>query len=137
MATYQLSMPSNALHMTSVPSMEFIAARDLDEALDAKAAAPSSEFLAGGTDLMVEVNLAHHRPDSVISLRRVDELRDAQPNRIGGRHDMGRTRARHVGGAGRGRQNRRLSTDPGHRDDWWQRRHCKPRWRWPALDCCR
>ncbi|MGI9642224.1 MAG: FAD binding domain-containing protein [Acidimicrobiia bacterium] len=63
--------------------MEFIAARDLEEALDAKAAAPSSEFLAGGTDLMVEVNLAHHRPDSVISLRRVDELRDAQPNRIG------------------------------------------------------
>jgi len=63
--------------------MEFIAAQDLDEALDAKAAAPTSEFLAGGTDLMVEVNLAHHRPGSVISLRRVSELREPQPNRIG------------------------------------------------------
>lgn len=72
-----------APHMTSVPSMDFIAARDLDEALDAKAAAPSSEFLAGGTDLMVEVNLAHHRPASVISLRRVAELCDSTPNRIG------------------------------------------------------
>lgn len=83
MATYQLSMPSNALHMTSVRSMDFTAARDLDEALEAKAHEPESEFLAGGTDLMVEVNLAHHRPASVISLRRIDELRTTAPNRIG------------------------------------------------------
>lgn len=69
--------------MTSVVSMDFIAARDLDEALEAKANDPSSEFLSGGTDLMVEVNLAHHRPASVISLRRVDQLRDSPANRIG------------------------------------------------------
>jgi len=69
--------------MTTVSLMDFIAARDLDEALEAKANDPSSEFLAGGTDLMVEVNLAHHRPPSVISLRRVDELRDMPSNRIG------------------------------------------------------
>lgn len=62
--------------------MEFLAARDLDEALEAKAAQPDAQFLAGGTDLMVEVNLAHHRPDSIISLRRVDELNISVPGRI-------------------------------------------------------
>ena len=69
--------------MTTVSHMDFIAARDLDEALEAKAASPESELLAGGTDLMVEVNLAHHRPASIISLRRIDELRTIQPDRIG------------------------------------------------------
>jgi CO/xanthine dehydrogenase FAD-binding subunit len=63
--------------------MEFVAAHDLDEALAAKAQQPDAEFLAGGTDLMVEVNLAHHRPASVVSLRRVAELRDMTPTRIG------------------------------------------------------
>ena len=64
-------------------AMEFVAARDLDEALAAKAHQPDAELLAGGTDLMVEVNLAHHRPERVISLRRVAELRDVTPSRIG------------------------------------------------------
>ena len=63
--------------------MEFLAARDLDEVLLAKAEQPDAQFLAGGTDLMVEVNLAHHRPDSIISLRRVDELRESTHVRIG------------------------------------------------------
>lgn len=63
--------------------MEFVAAHDLDEALAAKAERPDAELLAGGTDLMVEVNLAHHRPSHVISLRRVAELREATPVRIG------------------------------------------------------
>ncbi len=63
--------------------MEFVAAKDLDEALVAKANHPDAEFLAGGTDLMVEVNLAHHRPSSAIGLRRVDELREMTDLRIG------------------------------------------------------
>jgi CO/xanthine dehydrogenase FAD-binding subunit len=63
--------------------MDFLVARTLDEALLAKAQLPDAELLAGGTDLMVEVNLAHHRPASVISLRRVDELRSNAPGRIG------------------------------------------------------
>ena len=64
-------------------AMEFVAAHDLDDALAAKAEQPDVELLAGGTDLMVEVNLAHHRPSRVISLRRVAELRDVTPSRIG------------------------------------------------------
>lgn len=63
--------------------MEFMAAHDLDEALTAKAEHPGAELLAGGTDLMVEVNLAHHRPSRIISLRRVEELKDVTAGRIG------------------------------------------------------
>lgn len=63
--------------------MEFLAAHDLNEALAAKAHQPDALLLAGGTDLMVEVNLAHHRPPRVISLRRVNELKDLTPDHIG------------------------------------------------------
>lgn len=63
--------------------MDFVAAHTLDEALLAKSQQPEAEFLAGGTDLMVEVNLAHHRPSNVISLRRVDELKGEDGDRIG------------------------------------------------------
>jgi len=58
-------------------------ARGLDEALAARDAAPGSELLAGGTDLMVEVNLAQHRPSSVVSLRHAPELRVLESRRIG------------------------------------------------------
>ncbi len=63
--------------------MDVTLASDLSSALEAKAAAPQAEFLAGGTDLMVEVNLAHHRPEQVIGLRRVDELKEVGNGRIG------------------------------------------------------
>ncbi len=63
--------------------MEFVAAHDLDEALAVKAQQPDAQLLAGGTDLMVEVNLAHHRPSRILSLRRVEELREVTPTRIG------------------------------------------------------
>lgn len=39
--------------------------------------------LAGGTDLMVEVNFRHVRPEHVVALRRVGELRAWEGNRIG------------------------------------------------------
>ncbi len=63
--------------------MEFVAARDLDDALDVKADEPDAALLAGGTDLMVDVNLAHHRPASVVSIRRVRELAGVDEHRIG------------------------------------------------------
>ena len=63
--------------------MEFVSAADLDEALRAKGDARDAVLLAGGTDLMVEVNLAHHRPPAVIGLRGVDELRAIDDGRIG------------------------------------------------------
>ncbi|REK18737.1 MAG: xanthine dehydrogenase family protein subunit M [Actinobacteria bacterium] len=39
--------------------------------------------LAGGTDLMVEVNFGHTRPENVVALRRVEELAQWEGGRIG------------------------------------------------------
>lgn len=63
--------------------MEHIAARSLDEALAALASRPGATVLAGGTDLMVEVNFGHRRPDTVVSVRRVAELAGWEPGWIG------------------------------------------------------
>jgi CO/xanthine dehydrogenase FAD-binding subunit len=48
----------------------------LDDALDALRDVPSLTVLAGGTDLMVDVNAGRTHPDGILSLRRVEELRD-------------------------------------------------------------
>ena len=63
--------------------MDFIAATHVDEALDAMADLDDPRPLAGGTDLMVGVNLAHDRPTSVVSVRRIDALADMDTRRIG------------------------------------------------------
>src|SRR4029450_1346103 len=41
---------------------------------DALAELPDAHLLAGGTDLMVEVNFGHRWPPAVVGLRRVEEL---------------------------------------------------------------
>jgi CO/xanthine dehydrogenase FAD-binding subunit len=56
---------------------------DLDEALRAVGDAPDATLLAGGTDVMVEVNFRHINPSRVIALRRVEELREWRGRRIG------------------------------------------------------
>jgi CO/xanthine dehydrogenase FAD-binding subunit len=48
---------------------------DLDGALAALAERPDAHLLAGGTDLQVEINLGHRRPDAIVALRRVEALR--------------------------------------------------------------
>lgn len=63
--------------------MEFVKATSLDDALRAKKDMPDAEFLAGGTDLMVEVNLAQHRPQAVISVGGLDDLGGISDSRIG------------------------------------------------------
>jgi CO/xanthine dehydrogenase FAD-binding subunit len=57
--------------------------RDLDGLLASLEADPGATLLAGGTDLMVAVNLQHHRPDAVIALRRVDDLKGWDGSFIG------------------------------------------------------
>lgn len=47
----------------------------LDEALSRLAADPTVHVLAGGTDLMVEVNMGHRRPPSILVIDRVPELK--------------------------------------------------------------
>ena len=50
----------------------------LTGAIDALADLPGADLLAGGTDLMVEVNHGHRRPEGVVALRRIDELRGVE-----------------------------------------------------------
>lgn len=55
--------------------MQVVRPRDVEGATAALAELPDATLLAGGTDLMVDVNFGRRRPDPVVSLRRVDELR--------------------------------------------------------------
>jgi CO/xanthine dehydrogenase FAD-binding subunit len=48
----------------------------LQEALAARAQYPDAVVLAGGTDLMVEINFARKRPKQILDLTRVSELDD-------------------------------------------------------------
>ena len=50
-------------------------AKDVDEALAALRDDPKAELLAGGTDLMVEVNFGRKRLTNVIAIDRIEELR--------------------------------------------------------------
>lgn len=54
--------------------MEFLRPSTLAEALAAKAERPDAVPLAGGTDVMVELNFDHRRPDALLDLTRVGEL---------------------------------------------------------------
>jgi len=56
---------------------------NLADARGALAAAPGATLLAGGTDLMVEVNYHSRRPEHVIALRRVEELKQWEGRRLG------------------------------------------------------
>jgi CO/xanthine dehydrogenase FAD-binding subunit len=63
--------------------MQMLSPSDLGETLAALAVHPHADLLAGGTDLMVEVNLRHHRPEAVIGLRHVAELRRLDHGYVG------------------------------------------------------
>jgi CO/xanthine dehydrogenase FAD-binding subunit len=54
--------------------MDVLLPRSLEEALAMKAAQPEAIPLAGGTDLMVELNFGRLRPPAIIDLTRVAEL---------------------------------------------------------------
>jgi CO/xanthine dehydrogenase FAD-binding subunit len=56
--------------------MEFLQPTAWDEALAARAAHPGSMPIAGGTDVMVDLNFDRSRPDAIIDLTRVPELRE-------------------------------------------------------------
>ena len=63
--------------------MDTYLAPGLDEALGFLQEWPDATPLAGGTDLMVEVNAGRARPERVLSLRRVPELQVWDHGRIG------------------------------------------------------
>ncbi|MFD9893731.1 FAD binding domain-containing protein [Amycolatopsis sp. NPDC059027] len=56
--------------------MDFLRPRSLAEALAAKAEHPDAVPIAGGTDVMVELNFDHRRPAALLDLNRVAELHE-------------------------------------------------------------
>ncbi len=56
--------------------MEFLQPSSWAEALEMKAAHPDATPIAGGTDVMVEINLDRHRPSSIIDLTRIADLNE-------------------------------------------------------------
>ncbi|NKQ56452.1 xanthine dehydrogenase family protein subunit M [Amycolatopsis sp. K13G38] len=56
--------------------MDFLRPQSLAEALALKAERPDAVPIAGGTDVMVELNFDHRRPAALLDLGRVPELTD-------------------------------------------------------------
>jgi CO/xanthine dehydrogenase FAD-binding subunit len=54
--------------------VEVLTPRSLDEALRLKAELPHARPIAGGTDLLVELNFDRVRPEAILNLREVPEL---------------------------------------------------------------
>jgi CO/xanthine dehydrogenase FAD-binding subunit len=63
--------------------MEVVRPRDVDDVLDVLVDVPGATLLAGGTDVMVEVNAGRARPDTVVSLRAVRDLRRWEDGFVG------------------------------------------------------
>jgi CO/xanthine dehydrogenase FAD-binding subunit len=61
-----------------IPPMDFLQPRALEEALELKAARPEALPIAGGTDVMVELNFDRLRPRAILDLGRVRELEGLQ-----------------------------------------------------------
>lgn len=55
--------------------MDVLLPRSLDEALEMKASVPAAVPIAGGTDLMVELNFDRKRPEAIIEISRVPEFK--------------------------------------------------------------
>lgn len=64
----------------SEAGMDFLQVRSWREALEAKAEHPEATPLAGGTDVMVDLNFDRSRPDFLLDLSRVGELRAWWPD---------------------------------------------------------
>lgn len=64
--------------------MTVMTPRNLADAAAMAAAHPGAHLLTGGTDFMVEVNFNHRKPAEVISLSRVEELRQWTVDRSAG-----------------------------------------------------
>ena len=58
-----------------LPRVDVLTPRSLDEALRIKAELPDARPIAGGTDVMVELNFDRDRPDALLNLNEVPELR--------------------------------------------------------------
>ena len=70
--------------MMRSPSFRYVGARSLAESVKALAdAGPDAMLLAGGTDLVPNLKRRQQTPSVLVSLKRVEELRQITPTRIG------------------------------------------------------
>ena len=60
--------------------MSVAVARDLNDVLDHLSSATDVTLIAGGTDLMVELNFGRKRPERVVAIDRVEELAELERN---------------------------------------------------------
>jgi CO/xanthine dehydrogenase FAD-binding subunit len=67
--------------------VDVLTPRSLDEALRLKAERPEAVPIQGGTDVMVELNFDRARPDALLNLNEVEELRGS--SRVDGRVRLG------------------------------------------------
>jgi CO/xanthine dehydrogenase FAD-binding subunit len=63
-----------------VKHFEYYKPRSLEEALELKKEIPGSRFIAGGTDLMVQIKSGEVAPPALISLRSISELSSVEVN---------------------------------------------------------
>src|SRR4051812_37131481 len=71
------------------PPMPVPVPTDLGGALAALGADPTAHVLAGGTDVMVEVNFGHRRPPAVVVVDRLPELAGVRHDPVAGRLRIG------------------------------------------------
>ena len=116
--------------------MEVLQTDSWQEALELKAAHPDAVPIAGGTDLMVELNFDRIRPPAILDLTRIPELtewgtRQRSPAGRGRRHVRApdRRALRPPAGAGDRVAHGRLAADPQPRHRRRQPRHLLARGR--------
>ena len=68
-------MPVVTLAMWLSSRMDVLRPRTLDDALRLRAAHPEARPIQGGTDVMVELTFGHSRPDALLDLSELAELR--------------------------------------------------------------
>jgi 4-hydroxybenzoyl-CoA reductase subunit beta len=77
--------------MTVLPDLRLDRPRDVGEAVAARRADPDSRFIAGGTDLVVNIRHGISRPDRLIDLSAIDELKAVEIGPQGARLGTGNT----------------------------------------------
>src|SRR6266852_2038717 len=65
----------STINRITLPRMDVLTPRSLDEALRLRAEVPGARPIEGGTDLMVDLNFDRTRPDALLNLNEVDDLK--------------------------------------------------------------
>src|SRR5918992_1517311 len=62
------------------PGVSVHISRRVDDVLDNLSSRADATILAGGTDLLVEINFGRQRPSHIVAIDRVEELKDLSKN---------------------------------------------------------